>query len=205
MGLEYELKYLQPNMDALRARLVEIGAERTAKPYFEQNLVFDYEDRCLRDKSVLLRLRQKGGAEAVLTVKRPPQVKIDSALKVFEEHETIVSDFDVTKVILESLGYTVAFRYEKVREKWRFGGVKICMDTMPFGDFVELEGAEEKVFRVAQQARLDGLRTSKATYHELNQEHCQLKGLAFEESFLFSAKRRSEIKALLLARNTRQP
>ncbi len=205
MGLEYELKYLKPNLDVLRTHLAEIGAERTAKPYFEQNLVFDYQDRCLRDKNILLRLRQKGEAEAVLTVKRPPGAKISSVLKVFEEYEVVVSDFAATQILFESLGYTVAFRYEKVREKWHLGGVDICLDTLPFGDFVELEGAEEKLFMVAKQAGLDGLQTSAASYHEFNLEHCQSKGLAFDESFLFSTKRRSEIKARLLAHNTRQP
>lgn len=194
MALEYELKYLAPNLVDLRKRLEAIGAECVAPPYFEENLIFDDENRSLRQQDILLRLRQKSGRDAVLTVKRPPSKPIDTALKVYEELETKASDFDATRMVLETLGHVVAFRYEKVREKWRLHGVDICLDQLPFGDFVELEGPEENLFQVARETGLDALATSKATYHALNREYRQQEGLEADENFMFSKPRR---KALL--------
>ena len=117
MPLECELKYLDVNLEDLSRRLAEAGGERLGR-YFESNLVFDYPDRDLKDAGILLRLRKRQG-QAVLTVKHPPKGDVPSALKVFEEIETTVGDFSIMKTALEALGFSVAFAYEKVREKWK--------------------------------------------------------------------------------------
>lgn len=197
MALEYELKYLNPDLDGLRGRLEVIGAMKVAGPYYEENLVFDYEDRSLKAQGILLRLRQKGGKDAVLTVKRPSDADQDSRLKVLEEHETKVSDFEATRMVLETLGYAVAFRYDKVREKWHLNGVDICMDTLPFGDFVELEGPEQNVCIVAEKTGLDGCETTKATYHQLNREHRDAQEAQPDENFVFTREQKDVLLSKL--------
>lgn len=197
MALEYELKYLRPDLDALRSALEAARGQWLAGPYFEENLVFDFEDRSLKAQGVLLRLRRKGGQDAVLTVKRPSGADAASVLKVFEESQTATSDFDATRLVLEALGYAVAFRYEKVREKWRLGEVVVCMDSLPFGVFVELEGPEPAVPAAAAALGLEALETSKVTYHELNQIFRSDNGLVEDESFVFDPARRKEIIAAL--------
>lgn len=183
MGLEYELKFIGPDLDALRARLAAAGAHRKSEAYFERNLVFDLPGRTLKAAGTLLRLRLKGGEDAVLCVKRP--VKSSGLLKAYEEHQTTVGSFEATRELLEGLGYRVALTYEKVREKWVLGEVEACLDTLPFGDFVELEGAEEDVLAAAEKLGLSGLTTSRATYHDLNREHRSQNGLPADESFVF--------------------
>ncbi len=44
--------------------------------------------------------------------------------------------------ILESMGYSVVRRYEKIRQEWRLEGTILALDHTPIGDFVELEGGE---------------------------------------------------------------
>lgn len=191
MALECELKYLGVDMVALSLRLEQAGGEKLGR-YFESNLVFDYPDRSLKGRGVLLRLREKQG-QAVLTVKRPPETEVDSALKVFEEIETGVGDFSIMKTALEAIGFRVAFAYEKIREKWKFGGCAICLDSLPFGDYVEIEGTEESVPACAHSLGLDDCSTSKDTYHTLNIEYRRENGLSSDESFVFDADRRAKI------------
>ncbi len=183
MALELELKYLDPDLGFLRGLLESLGA-RSMGRYFEENLVFDDGDRSLKGKDVLLRLRSRKG-ESILTVKKPPQVEVDSRLKVFEELETAVHDFGIMKSILESLGFGVAFAYEKVREKWELEDCFICLDTLPFGNFVEIEGSEKGVPRCAGMLHLAPEQASKLTYHALNLEYREANGLQPDESFVF--------------------
>ncbi|MDC0335809.1 class IV adenylate cyclase [Pseudodesulfovibrio sp.] len=183
MALECELKYLDADLEKLSRRLKEAGGQCLGR-YFESNLVFDYEDRSLKKVGILLRLREKEG-KAVLTVKRPPDKKGPESLKVFEEIESVVDDFHTVKSALETVGFSIAFSYEKVREKWLFEDCVICLDLMPFGDFVEIEGTEKMITRCAKKLNLDNNPTSKLTYHALNIEHRRSEGLDDDESFVF--------------------
>jgi adenylate cyclase class 2 len=184
MGLECELKYVGVDLMRLSSRLDQGGGELVGR-YFESNLVFDRSDRSLKAAGVLLRLRFRQG-QAVLTVKRPPTVALVPTLKVFEEIETPVGDFKVMREALEAIGFSVAFTYEKVREKWRHMGCVVCLDHLPFGDFVEIEGGETSVPACASRLDLDPTRSTTATYHALNLAHREARGLAADENFVFS-------------------
>jgi len=194
MTLECELKYLNVNLESLSQLLNKKGG-KTSGRYFESNIVFDYPDRSLKEAGVLLRLREKRG-KAVLTVKRPPETDVPSALKVFEEIESVVDDFDTVKRALEAVGFKVCFAYEKTREKWNYMDCTICLDHLPFGDYVEIEGTEQTVPRCAVDIGIAGNTTSKMTYHALNIEYRSSQGLEFDESFVFSDKVRAELKEL---------
>ncbi len=183
MALETEIKFVDADLNRVRETLQVLGAERKGR-WFERNLVFDDWKRTLRDKGVLLRLRQDRAA--VLTLKQPPGVETEG-VKTFVESETIVQDFDAMREILEGLGYAVAFRYEKVREEWTRGDVHICLDELPFGKFVELEGDRELIMALAGELRLSLDTSSTATYHELNRIWRQEHKLPMDESFVFDS------------------
>lgn len=191
MALECELKYLDVSLAPLAEKLEQLGATSTGR-YFESNAVFDRPDRSLKETGILLRLRQKQG-NTVLTVKRPSSGAVDSALKVFEEIETGVEDAQGMREALEAIGFTLAFAYEKVREQWRYMDCIICLDRLPFGRFVEIEGTEEAVPVCAEALGLSGQRTTKATYHALNLEHRAQLGLPPDENFVFGDEERAAI------------
>lgn len=195
MTLECELKYIDVNTGHLSRRLDKVGGECLGR-YFESNLVFDYPDRSLTKQGILLRLREKQG-KAVLTVKKPPRVAESSMLKVFEEIETGVGDFETMRTALQAVGFVEAFCYEKVREKWLFMGCAVCLDTLPFGEFAEIEGTDETVPACAEALGLDADKTTKSTYHQLNIEHRQANDLVPDESFCFDEGTRAEIKRQL--------
>lgn len=191
MGLEYELKYLEVDFEKLKNLLKTSGGQFLGR-YFESNLVFDYPDRSLKSAGILLRLREKQG-KAVLTVKKPPQKEVPSALKVFEEIESVVDDFHTVRSALETVGFSIAFAYEKVREKWIFNGCSICMDRLPFGYFVEIEGVENGVQQCAEMLGLGDHETSKLTYHALNLDYRKSNDLPIDESFVFDTDEKAHI------------
>ncbi|MEZ7196556.1 class IV adenylate cyclase [Pseudodesulfovibrio karagichevae] len=191
MALECELKYLEADLADLADRLRRSGAETSGR-YFEANTVFDRPDRSLKRDGILLRLREKQGL-AVLTVKRPPESPEPSALKIFEEIETGVEDGGAMAEALNVLGFAPAFRYEKVREKWRYRDCVICLDRLPFGDFVEIEGDEARVLACAAELGLNAACTTKATYHGLNIEYRVSKGLEPDENFVFEPDERAAL------------
>lgn len=194
MPLEIEVKYLDADHGALRQRLSALGAECLGR-WFEANVVYDDAKRSLKAQGTLLRLRQKGG-RFVLTLKRASSQTSQTA-KIYEESETGVDDADGLCGILEGLGYHPALRYEKVREKWALLGCEVCLDTLPFGAFVEIEGGEADIAACARALELPSGQASKATYHDLNRRHRAAAGLAPDESFVFDAAAKAEILALL--------
>lgn len=183
MALEIERKYLDADHAALRQRLQTLGAVRLGR-WFESNEVYDDPARSLKAVGTLLRLREKQG-RVVLTLKRRPEAPLPAGVKVYEEHETEVADGGALRAILSGLGYAPAFAYEKVREKWRLHGCAICLDALPFGQFLEIEGELAGIEACAEDLALTPETSSTATYHELNRQYRERAGLPPEESFTF--------------------
>ena len=197
MALEKELKFVKADLDAARGRLREIGAVRRSH-VFEHNVVFDTPDRQLKQQQTLLRLRQAD--KVTLTLKRPPEEELPEQevpvmVKVFEEMETEVKNFTTMRRMLLSLGYYEAFAYEKVRETWTLEGASICLDTLVFGDFIEIEAEPARIHEVAIQLGLSPEQASTATYHQLNQEYLLDQGLPSNESFTFLKEERLRLQA----------
>jgi adenylate cyclase class 2 len=166
MGSEVELKFPVENHPDLRSRLVEFGAERTSTSQFEDNWIFDREGS-LREQNCLLRLRFDGGGGAVLTYKGPPS--FEGALKIRLEHETRVEQPEAIQGVLEQLGYRIVTRYQKRREKWRVGGIVVCLDTTPMGDFVEFEG--EGAGKLAERFGFTAEEAEERTYLDLYSDY----------------------------------
>ena len=190
MAFEIELKYLNADHDLLKKALKNLGGKFISRHY-ERNIVLDDPGRTLFKRSALLRVRQAG--KITMTVKRIPTNPEQSKAKVYIEHETEVSDFDATVSALEVLGYLPVFKYEKFREEWEFNGCLICLDLLPFGSFIEIEGAEKDSISCADNLGLKQQNASKKTYHELNREYRVQAGLDPDENFVFSAE---EVKRL---------
>ena len=136
--LEIELKFFVSGFESLRKRLQEIGATCVDHNTFEYNVRYETPDERLRKTSSLLRLRKAQGT--TLTFKSPPAAA-DKRFKTYRELEVKVDDFDTLDAILQALGFHRRQVYEKWRETWQLGVTMICMDTMPYGRFLEIEGS----------------------------------------------------------------
>lgn len=181
MALETELKFMDADHAALRARLAALGATPHGAG-FESNVVYDDPEGGLRARGMLLRLRQFRGRH-ILTAKSP--VSATGLAKVCREDETEVADGRAAADILAALGLCPALRYEKLRETWSLMGCEVCLDTLPFGSFAEIEGPEQDILACAAALGLDMGGATRETYHELNRCWRQRMGLAPDPSFVF--------------------
>jgi adenylate cyclase class 2 len=174
--VEVEVKVPVEDLAALADKARGLGLEQVGSRHFEANVLYDFPDRSLSIAGCLLRVRETH-AGALLTFKG--KVVEHPQLKVRPEHETLCESGDALKVILESIGLRAFFRYEKYREEYRGMGVLLCLDEMPFGRFVELEGDSQAIHDVAAALALSEETFVKRSYADLYGEHCRKLGIPF--------------------------
>ncbi len=182
MTIEREIKFRVTDFESIKKRLEGIGGSFVDK-YFEENIVFDDYDNSLRVKRILLRLRKKGDKN-ILCLKCPGKYISSEDIKVLEEYETEIGHRENFIIILDKLGFKISFKYEKIREVWKSGEIFICLDILPFGDYVEIEGKGD-LMDFALKLGLDIRLATTKTYHELNSEIRQKKGLMACDGFTF--------------------
>jgi adenylate cyclase class 2 len=146
---EIEAKFIIHDPAAVRVALARLGA-RWAHGHTELNIRLDDEAGGLTRRGMVLRVRrveEEGATSYLLTVKTPDADR--STYSVRREIELGVADGDAMVAALGVLGYRPFWRYEKRRETYRWEDVEIMLDEVPFGWFVEIEGPEEGITRLA--------------------------------------------------------
>ncbi len=92
---------------------------------------------------------------------------IYAVFKIREEFETIVENPEMAVKILEGLGYLSVLQYEKRTELWKYGGTEIYIEELPkIGCFMEIEGAEKNIKKVAKTLGFDIQKGVKKSYRE---------------------------------------
>jgi adenylate cyclase class 2 len=146
-SLEIEVKFFLSDLKTTRDRIRELGAYPAGRS-FETNIRFEDQTNSLIENKALLRLRKD--RKTTLTYKCEPDVN-DVNYKIFNELEVEVSDFSKMGQILESLGYHREQIYEKWRDSYTLKGTSCCIDEMPFGSFLEIEGNKKQIKDVAEK------------------------------------------------------
>ena len=168
MSIEIELKIKIDDPAPLRDRLAACGATRVSR-VAEENHIFDRPDQSLYAAGCGLRVRATtdldtpGTQAGTLTFKGEQQPGL---YKARTELEVGVDAPATASAILEALGYTRVFFFEKRRETWRLGDCTVELDELPrLGWFIEVEGPTEAVVTAtAQTLSLDVQQTIKNTY-----------------------------------------
>lgn len=197
--IETEVKFWVESLEAIRDRLVKLGAIRVSERVLETNIRLDRPDRSLSASGQALRLRQSRpslptppspkvmgeGAmeEGVLTYKaRLAEPNGEMALvKQLEEIEVQVSDFHRMRAILERLGFETIFLYEKYRETFHLADAEVMLDELPYGCFVEIEGESNAIDRAAAQLGLAAAQRVPGTYLSLFETLRQRRNLPFRD------------------------
>jgi len=192
MTLEVEVKFYCSDFQGIRRSLRDLGAF-FLHASFESNLVFDTPDYRLRKESMLLRLRSTGSQGGILCLKRPPSDAQPDDVKAWEELETPVDRSDEMRRLFLALGYILSFSYEKMREEWELAGCRVCLDILPFGRFVEIEGERQAIFDLAERLGIAECSRTVKNYHELNREYRARNNLAPDDSFVFSEPDKSRL------------
>ena len=127
--LEIEVKFYLHDLKSIRQRIIDLNAQCHGRS-FETNLRFEDSRNSLIKNNALLRLRKD--TKTTLTYKsNPPEVE--------------VRGFKTMQQILAALGFHVAQKYEKWRETFSLGDTHFCLDNMPFGDILEIEGPKKEI------------------------------------------------------------
>ena len=139
--LEREIKLRFASAAEARSAVLATGATAHRERRFQDDALFDTDDGALSGQRSTIRLRREG-ARSVLTFKGPV---LPGPVKIREELETAVADGAVMQLVLERLGLSPWFRYQKYREEFTRGGLIVAVDETPIGTFVELEGTEQAI------------------------------------------------------------
>ncbi|WP_328385613.1 class IV adenylate cyclase [Streptomyces sp. NBC_00400] len=140
---EYEAKFLEIDVDALRDHLKAAGAEQVFPKTLFTRLIF--ENDTVQGEQ-WLRLRDEGG-KTTLTLK---QVTDASHINGTTEIEVEVSDLEKTAELLKALGLRQVRYQQNYREEWQLDGVTYDLDTWPdLPTFLEVEGSSEQAVRTA--------------------------------------------------------
>ena len=150
-NIETEVKFFIKDAGSLRNNILKTGAVSRGR-FFETNIRFEDAHNSLIQKKSLLRLRKD--SKATLTFKSERSTRKDQ-FKIHHELEVEVNDFDRMALILESLGFHKAQIYEKWRETFVFNETLLCLDTLPFGNFLEIEGDRKGIKAVTDQLNFD--------------------------------------------------
>jgi adenylate cyclase class 2 len=148
--LEIEAKLLVPDLAPVRARLENDAlARRTKDRVHEANIRYEDARGTLTAQAVALRLRRDrpldGGPDRVRLTYKAPAAQHSSSARTRFEAEVEVSDFETMDLILQRLGYQTVMLYEKFRTTYTLEGAEVVLDEMPFGAFVEVEGAPDAI------------------------------------------------------------
>lgn len=153
---EIEIKILEINRKKVEEKLLSLGAEKIfdgkMNAYF-----FDFKDGSLRKFGLILRLREEGN-KIILTFKKP--IEKEKA-KIKEELEIEVSNFDITKAILESLGLQVWRIAKKHRVTYSLKEVHFELDKYGeeydfIPEFLEIEAKNlENIYKFVELLGFD--------------------------------------------------
>ena len=175
--LETEVKFYLSDIQSIRKCILDLGA-RSRGRFFERNLRFEDKQKTLMDKKFLLRLRRD--KTTTLTIKSP-LAECDNEFKKMKELEVEVSDFNTMNHILQALGFHCDQIYEKWRETLELNETLFCLDSMPFGNFLEIEGQEEDIKNYASRLGLQWSKRILLNYLEIFDILKNSRKLGFED------------------------
>ncbi len=169
-GIETEAKWPADarEHERLRAMLRQAGASHVGTVR-ESNSLFDTVDEALRSGGQVLRVRGLDDGRNILTFKGP--ATYSEGIKTREETELSFTDRDAMIAILNGIGFHVTLEYAKTRESWDCNGALVALDTLEFGRFVEIEGAEDRIRSTADLLALDMAKVERHGYPSMMRTH----------------------------------
>lgn len=181
-ALESEVKLRFESAEAARTAVMATGATPVHGRRLQEDSLLDSAGQDLRQRRSALRVRVDGG-RSLLTFKGPVQ---PGAVKVREELETVVGDGHLLLRVLEELGFHVWFRYQKYREEFAIDDCIVAIDETPVGVFVEIEGGQDGIARVARALGRGPSDYMLESYRGLFVQHCERSGVPARD-MLFDA------------------
>ncbi len=158
---EIEAKFIVADLDEICQRLLDLGGAVVVPKQSERNLYFDTPDRKLISGKQVLRIRTNDTVR--MTYKRQEEAFEDRT-----EIELTLDDATEAHALLLALGFELIFACEKRRETFELDDVLVMLDELPFGCFVEIEGATlEDIRKASSRLGLDWQKRVRISYMAL--------------------------------------
>jgi adenylate cyclase class 2 len=174
---EIEVKFLVEDEQTLRRKLTALEANPHGRA-FETNICYEDDQKQFQAAGSLLRLRKD--RRSWLTFKYASD-EMSRNFKILNELEVQVSDFETMDQVLRRMGYHHERVYEKWRETFDLGDAMLCLDNMPYGTFLEIEGSREAIRELARRLRFDWRRRILINYLAIFEHLKRTAGLTFND------------------------
>lgn len=164
MQTEIEAKFTDIDMDAMRAKLKELGATLVYPERLMKRINYDYK----QGGNAWVRVRDEGD-KVTMTYKRV----LDRSLHGTQEVNLVVDNFDRAGELLDAIGMTGRALQETKREQWMLDGCEVTLDTWPWvPPFLEVEGpSEEAVRSVSSKLGMDWSKAMHGSVETVYQQH----------------------------------
>lgn len=151
MNNEIETRFLGVNKDEIIKDILKLGAQDLGEHRLDEIIFYEDTEKSLRE-NYFIRLRKKQDY-VYLTYKSNNEKTIDGN----KEIELIVSDFDKSKIFLETIGWKAYRIVEKYRHTFLIDDVVLDIDTWPkIPPYIELESISiESIKIVAEKLNLN--------------------------------------------------
>jgi adenylate cyclase class 2 len=162
---EVEIKFRIHDIQALTNSLQKAGFRLITPRTHEMNTLYDQPGGKLRRRGALLRLREYG-SRWTLTYK-DRSGRQSGRHKSRREIETKVENGEAMSRIIEAVGFSPSFRYEKFRSEWSDSNGHVVIDETPIGNFGEIEGQAKWIDATARRLGISEKDYIKESYAEL--------------------------------------
>ncbi len=178
--IEIEAKFYLRHLADARRRVLAAGGRLVSPRHLERNERYDTPDGRLSAAGEVLRLRI--GERVLLTYK----AALDNPERR-REIEVEAGDAAAARALIQALGFRLVVVYEKYRETFGLEETLVMLDELPFGCFVEVEGASgEAVSSASRRIGLEWARRVPSSYVDLfealrRRRHLSFVNAAFAE------------------------
>lgn len=150
MKTEFEAKFLDIDIEDIRARLKDAGATLEKPMRLMRRVTIDND--IMKQQQGFARVRDEGD-RVTMTYKQFDSLSVDGA----KEFEVTVSDFDETVALLAATGLIQGSYQETKRETWHLNGTEVLIDVWPWlNPYIEIEATDsETVKHTAEALGLD--------------------------------------------------
>ncbi len=185
--IEKEIKLKVKDLSGLIAYLKKNGATFLNKSR-EKTIRLDTPGGDLEKKGLFLRVR--AGSKNTITLKE--KIGDDKDVRARKETEFEIQDVEAMAYILKRLGFNSPRVMEKYRINLEYRGVKLSIDELFLGFYLEIEGAEDKIKAVAKELGFNPEEKILVTYWDILEDFNK-KNKTEKRDILFPKGYRSEL------------
>lgn len=162
---EIELKFLDINVEEIKKKLQDVGAELKYSTHIESYPFLSDEFHASDSTKKYLRVR-KVDDEVAITYKDPLK---NSTMTNREEIEIKTNDYESAIELIEKLGFEKGNEFRKHREHYELGDIHFELDTLEnVPTYLEIETQSEEEMRgICQTMDLDISNGKKGTIVEI--------------------------------------